>query len=482
MSSSRTKPGTKRLSEVARYVVKPSGIVTTGYPQVAARCRQMGIGHDEWQRGLGRLILAKRKDGKYAATVGGVTMSIPRQVGKTYTVGSILFALCIDNPGLTVIWTAHRTRTSNETFASLKGMSQRAKVRPHMLPPRSTNGEQEIRFRNGSRILFGAREQGFGRGFAAVDVIVFDEAQILTSKALEDMVAATNQARHPAGALLFYMGTPPRPGIDPGEAFTAKRTKALSGKGTDGVYVEISAEPGASPDDWAQVSKANPSYPHRTPRESILRLRENLPDVESYLREGMGIWPEDDVGWAVFTSVAWAGRARKSRTLPGTPSIALAASPDLAWAAFGAANLRGVETWGKVLAHGPGVAWVVERAKALQQKHRSPIVLDKGGPCSSLIDELESAGVDLRLVNSSGVADAEAMFYQLVQERGTFRDASSPALSGVFTEAARIAAWRPMADRRVLDRKVGDITTVEAVALAAFDAASNNYDVDDSIG
>jgi hypothetical protein len=111
---------------------------------------------------------------------------------------------------------------------------------------RTANGEQEIRFRNGSVIMFGAREQGFGRGFDEVDVEVFDEAQILTEKALEDMVAATNQARHPHGALLFYMGTPPRP-VDPGEAFTLKRTKALSGKSDDMLYVEMAADPDADP-------------------------------------------------------------------------------------------------------------------------------------------------------------------------------------------------------------------------------------------
>jgi hypothetical protein len=84
-------------------------------------------------------------------------------------------------------------------------------------------------FRNGSKIMFGARSMGFGRGFDEIDVEVFDEAQILDSKALEDMVAATNQARHEHGALLFFMGTPPRP-TDPSEAFSLRRTEALAGE------------------------------------------------------------------------------------------------------------------------------------------------------------------------------------------------------------------------------------------------------------
>jgi hypothetical protein len=73
-------------------------------------------------------------------------------------------------------------------------------------------------------IMFGARSMGFGRGFDEIDVEVYDEAQILDTKALEDMVAATNQARHEHGALLFFMGTPPRPS-DPSGAFTERRAR-----------------------------------------------------------------------------------------------------------------------------------------------------------------------------------------------------------------------------------------------------------------
>ena len=122
--------GTRKLSDVARHVVIPAGVVASGYPEVQKRCLHMGIRHDDWQQGLCRLILAKRDDGKYAATIGGIALSIPRQVGKTFTVGSILFALCMQYPNSMVLWTAHRTRTSNETFRTMKGTASRQKVKP----------------------------------------------------------------------------------------------------------------------------------------------------------------------------------------------------------------------------------------------------------------------------------------------------------------------------------------------------------------
>src|SRR5204862_4597817 len=128
------------------------------------------------------------------------------------------------------------------------------KVAPFVDRRRLGSGEQEIRFKNTSRILFGARERGFGRGFSEVDVLVFDEAQILTENAIDDMVPATNQARNP---LLLFTGTPPKP-TDPGEVFISKRDKALAGSSDDMAYIEFSADEGANPDDRKQWAKANP--------------------------------------------------------------------------------------------------------------------------------------------------------------------------------------------------------------------------------
>ena len=74
MVASPTSPSTRRLSEVARHVIIPEGIVATGWPAVESKCREFGDEFDEWQRGAGRIILGKRGDGIYAATVGGVTI------------------------------------------------------------------------------------------------------------------------------------------------------------------------------------------------------------------------------------------------------------------------------------------------------------------------------------------------------------------------------------------------------------------------
>mgnify|MGYP006189918149 CR=1 FL=1 len=286
-AESTTSPSTPRLSEVARHLVIPAGIVTTGWPRIERRLASIGIVFDVWQQGLAQVALGRRKNDKYAATVGGVVLSIPRQVGKTFFAMALLVAMCLEYPGFRVIWTSHHMRTTTNTFRAMQGMARRKKVAPYVSAIRTANGEGEVVFHNGSIIMFGARAQGFGRGMDKIDVEVFDEAQILDSRSLEDMVAATNQAQHKHGALLFFMGTPPRP-VDPGEEFTNRRAKALDGKAENMVYVEFSADEDADPDDREQWAKANPSYPSRTPDESMERMRENLTDESSFKREALG--------------------------------------------------------------------------------------------------------------------------------------------------------------------------------------------------
>src|SRR5205085_12545587 len=118
-------------------------------------------------------------------------------------------------------------------------------------------GNESISFRNGSRIVFAARERGAIRGFTKVRRLVLDEGQILTDAALADLAPTMNQAENPQ---VIIMGTPPKPN-DPGEVFTRIRTEALAGESEGALYVEFSAPQGSDPDDESSVRIANPSYP-----------------------------------------------------------------------------------------------------------------------------------------------------------------------------------------------------------------------------
>lgn len=476
MVRQRTSSG--RLSDLARHVVLPSGVASTGWPAVRDQCREFGVEFDEWQDGLGRAILAKRPSGIYAATVGGVVLSIPRQVAKTFLVSRIIFALCVLFPGLKVLWTAHHNRTITNTFRSLQGFARHKKVFPHIAHNgiRVANGEQEIRFKNGSIIMFGAREQGFGRGFDEVDVEVFDEAQILTEKALEDMVAATNQSRHPHGALLFYMGTPPRP-TDPGEAFSLKRSRALSGKSDDMLFVEFSADPGSDPDDREQWSRANPSFPHRTPLESMLRLRENLPSEDAWLREALGLWDEAGTRYVIDPAL-WRTRAPENGLPDYLPAerfaLAVDVSPDRSVASVGFAGLRPDGEWHVELdEQRNGTGWIVEYVKRrLQGNDIRSVVVDEASPAASLLEDFARERVKVTTTTARDMAKACGQFYDGVVE-GWLHHIDQPQLNASLGGAAK----RPLLDGAWgWSRKTAtsDITALVACTLALWGAQSSS--------
>jgi hypothetical protein len=415
VATSPTKPGTRKLSDVARKVVAPEGITTTGWPAVEATCRlRLGVEFDPWQHGAGRLILAKRADGKLAAMIGGVGMSLPRQVGKTYLIGAMAFALCINQPGMLVIWSAHHARTHGETFLSMVAFAERAKVKPYVLQVFKGSGDEEIRFRNGSRILFGARERGFGRGVPGVDMIVSDEAQIMTDKALDAQLATMNTSGF---GLAIYVGTPPRPD-DPSEAFTRMRNEAWDGSLRDAAWIEFGANADVDPTDRSMWPVANPSHPRRTPVESILRLQRKL-TPESFLREGLGVWdpPAPKNG---ISPESWARIADESVDVRKSPApvLALDVAPGHSWASVVAVGMASGQPAIELAERRPAASWLVRRAAELQRQYGARVALNSSGPIGSLIPALAEAGVEFEDVKGADYTKACGLFAATVNGHG----------------------------------------------------------------
>ena len=182
----------------------------------------------------------RRPGGLYAADTA--LLSIPRQVGKTFDVGAVVFADSIINPGTTTVWTAHRFKVARESFNEMRAWAKSPLLKPHIDYDEITTGagNECIPFRNGSRIVFAARERGAIRGFTKVRRLVLDEGQILSEQAMADLVPTMNQAVNPQ---IILMCTPPKP-TDPGEVVTRLRADALGGDSEGVLYVELSAPRG----------------------------------------------------------------------------------------------------------------------------------------------------------------------------------------------------------------------------------------------
>ena len=380
-------------------MVTPNGIRSTAWPKVRDTCHRLGWLFDGWQDGSGRLILAKQADGLYAADT--IQIAIPRQAGKTYLIACIIFALCLLEPGLTVIWTAHRKTTARETFDQFDGMSKRPKVAAHIRQVLRGKGDESILFNNGSRILFGARESGFGRGFAGVDVLVCDEGQILPEGTLEDMAATQNTAPNP---LFFLMGTPPRP-KDAGEFFLLCRQEALDGESDGTLYIETSADPGTDLMDRKQWRKANPSFPHRTTERALLRLRKKLKSDESWRREALCIFDELTKQFSPINGALWREAVDVGPSddkAPDALAVDMSHGREISigacWVEDDSAHLE--EVWAGV-DEPAAVEWIVERAG-----RRRTVVIDSMSPANTMIAPLKKRGVKVHAGTASDMGKA----------------------------------------------------------------------------
>lgn len=457
-----------RLSEIAKQLVQPAGIVGSDFTKINRVARKVGIRFDRWQQGVLYLLLAKNSQGKYVCGEGGLTLSSCRQIGKTYSIGNAVYLLCMMKPGLKVVWTAHHSRTSDETFTDLSSLSEHNPLlETYVDRIRRANGQQEIRFKNGSRLMFGARERGFGRGLHSVDVEVFDEAQILTQAALDNMVAITNAAPDP---LIVFLGNPPKPG-DQSEAFADKRTTALAG--TEGMcYIELAAPDDSELDDREAWKIANPSYPKRTSEAAILRMRNLLSD-DSFRREALGIWDKVDTSHAIDPA-RWKDAAIAEPDVQGRIGYGLDMPPDRSSLAIGGAIRHDdgsvhveLREFRDVAHHGTrwAVDWLTE-----QWPRTSAVVIDSQSPAMSLLPDLKAAHIRPIVTNASdmGRACGQLLDHLTAGTLTHLPEGDQPALD----QAVAGAVTRPVGNAGAIGwNKVGtdiDISPLVACTLASY--------------
>lgn len=427
-----------------RHFVVPESAYTTGYPRVQQICRQIGVEHDDWQVELNRALLAKAPDGLYASDTA--VISVPRQAGKTFDIGTVMFAECIANPGTTVVWTAHRFKVARETFNELRGLAKSPKLVPHIDYDKITTaaGNEAIPFRNDSRIVFAARERGAIRGFTKVRYLILDEAQILSHAQLADLAPTMNQAVNP---LIILMGTPPKP-TDPAEVFKDARDTALTSGGI--FYVEYSADATGNPDDRDQWRLANPSFPDRTPAKALLRLKRLL-SRDDFKREVLGVW-DDDAAYTVIPLSAWQAMLAESEPdYTGSAMLAVHTTHDrsMSTVAMCAADADGIPV-GSVLRRDKGTEWTVKYIlEQLKVRPNYGVCIDSGGPASTLIDELRLKGVDVHAMSTSEAKRAFGDFFDRCTNTGDFRHLGQAEL----TAAMRLVQDRHVGDGRMWDAK-----------------------------
>ena len=222
----------------------PDDLYTSGEPSLNNLAAAAGDRFDVWQRQINRIILAKSADGFWSAR--NAVLSIPRQTGKTYDIGWVAIHRAARTPGMRIVWTAQHFSVIKDTFESLCAIVLRPEMSGLVDPDHGISlaaGKEEIRFRNGSRIFFRARERGALRGVKKIALLVIDEAQHLSDSAMASMLPTRTAPGTPRPSTWAHR---------PAQGTTAKHSPAYATK-------RAQAAPTA-PSTWNSPPTATPTH------------------------------------------------------------------------------------------------------------------------------------------------------------------------------------------------------------------------------
>lgn len=212
----------------------------------------------------------------------------------------------------------------------------------------------------------------------------------------------------------------------------------------------------------------------------MLRLRKKL-KPESWLREGLGIWDDDEES-TIFGPGRWR-LCGTDEALGGYNAVGVAVSVDRSWASLAAAKTLDDADSGEddeadeadtgrvfvaPLDRRDGVGWLVADLKRRQDENPDLVLIaDEKGPAAEMRDDFEDGDVAIEWVTLDEYAQACSRFYDKVRE-ARLRHPSSAELD----EAVSGAAWRTVGDRQVWGRRKSstDVSMLEAATLAAHGA------------
>ena len=204
-----------------------------------------------------------------------------------------------------------------------------------------------------------------------------------------------------------------------------------------------------------------------------MRMRENIPDDDSWRREALGVWQQVSAR-GVIPMDAWSDRFDESSTAVDRLALGVEVGPDLESASVVLAGQRSDGEWHvEIDETRAGAAWLIAYVQDLLRVNPQlmGVAGDVGGPLKALTEERGGRwflkGTQVR-VRAPKVVELGAACSHLLDGvvTGWLHHIGQPQL----TTAVQVAGKRALGDTGmwVFSRKtaVADITSVQAAALA----------------
>lgn len=419
----------------------------------------------DWQEESIERMLRIGDDDLWATTDDG--LCVARQNGKGVDLQVIELFVAFEfghSLGYDVVMhTAHEVPTALEHQLRLEEVIQNA---PHLHSKvkdiggyRHANGQESIRLKDGTRVIFKARTRGGARGYSG-DLLVWDEAMEIPDHVVGAQKPTTRASTATYGQKTIYAGS----AVDQtvhlhGRQFALIRKRGIE-ESKRVSWTEFSA-PFDHPDevsaeefaDRANWYAANPSLGILIREETMADEVETMPRrvalVELF---GVGDWPDpDDAGDRVVDLDVWDSLVRDDSRLEPPYVLTFDVSPDR-WTAISLAGRNQRERYHVEIQEfrqgtGWAPAWIADAWNRKGDEIYS-VACDGVGPAASLVPELESLGVPVDTVTTSDHAEACGNFVNLVAERGVEHLGSSELRDAIAGAAARNVGDRWLWTRR----------------------------------
>jgi phage terminase large subunit-like protein len=395
---------------------------------------------------------------------------VPRRAGKTTALLAIALGRCMVRPGYTVLFTAQSGTKASARFLEMARNLERKEPDPERRGFRIMRGagNQNLTFLNGSLFQVLPPKPDAFRGDSG-DMILLDEAQEHTADVSAELLGAilpTMDTR--PGAQLVVAGTAGerRSGIFWDTLQEGRKELPRTGIVEFAAPDNTTEEEASVPALWETV---HPGIGTLTDLETIENNFQKLPRP-NFLREYLGIWPED-YSQSAIDQEAWGACTTTFSKKPEQFALAFDVSVDGSVACIAAAWREGDQAYVEIVEHKLGTDWLVPRINELARKYRLPIAHDSVGSVLVEVAALQRLRPRPKLqpLGYRDLAPGCASIMKEINAR-TLRHFDQPSLN----EAVSKVVKRPLGDNGwAWGRRAsgGDITPLAAAtfALRAYD-------------
>lgn len=455
------------------YLWVPPGAVSSAAVEAIEFGESIGIVLDAEQRIALNAILAEDASGKWAALEAALIAA--RQNLKTFVLELVVLADLYVFELMLDVWTAHQFPVTMEAFRDIKLLIENHDhLRRRVKRISEANGEEGFELFGGHRLLFKARTKSGGRGLTS-DRLILDEAFELTPSMMGSVFPT--MAARPNPQIVYASSA----GRQTSNILRAVRDRGRAGGDPSLVYVEWCApvkacgaercdhrplSAGCALDDQELWQRANPAMGRRITAGYIEGERRSLPP-EEFARERLGWWDEPESAVGGISGDLWESR----RVAPVDDGVAAAyavdVTPNSGYASIVSAWPTGDGFAVVVVDHRRGTDWVADRVVELVAGVGVPVVVDKTGPASVVISDIERLGVAVSSPKGTELSASCAAFVDGLM-RGSVTHVGQPDLDA----AVRGAVRAPSGDAWKWSRKSSaiDISPLVAATLAVWGA------------